>query len=375
MSFRLRTTAMALAMTTLLAATASAETFRASTFNAANSPNAQFLQDFADKTKEATGGAVEFEIFTGGALLPGEGTLPGIQTGVAQIANINASQIPSEMPYDNVVSDLGFLSDDQMALAFATTELRFFNEQLQAEIKRNDLVFGTAFTIGIWNIICREPIASLADLKGKLIRGTGGAQIDFIKHIGATVVSVPPTEIYTGIQRGSLDCTAGSPEFLTVFWRLSEVAKSVYLIPLGSLPTGGYFMNKEFWQARTEDERKAILDALSYATAKSLVEWSALIDDAFAVAKAENIALVEPTAEDTATLKEFSDAFVANFAAAQIEKRGIEDPTPIVNQMVALNDKWKTLLAGIDRSDVSAVKALLDQEIFSNVNIATYGME
>ncbi|MFN8682374.1 C4-dicarboxylate TRAP transporter substrate-binding protein [Paracoccus sp. P2] len=374
MKISLHTTALALALTALSAAPGSAETFRAATFNAANSPNAQFLADFAEHVKEGTDGAVEFEIFAGGALLPGEGTLPGVQSGVAQIANINASQIPSEMPFDNVVSDLGFLADDQMALAFATTELRFFNEQLQAEIERNDLVFGTAFTIGIWNIICGEPVQSLADLRGKLIRGTGGAQIDFIKYIGGTVVSVPPTEIYTGMQRGSLNCTAGSPEFLTVFWRLSEVAKSVYLIPLGSLPTGGYFMNKDFWQDRSEEERRAILDALSFATAKSLVEWGALIDEAFETAKAADIALVEPTPEDMTTLKTFSDDFVANFATAQMEKRGIEDPLSIVDDMMALNDKWSKLLAGIDRTDVAAVKALLDQEIFSKVDIATYGM-
>lgn len=110
----------ALSVGLCLAGTAAqAETFRAATFNAANSPNASFLQDFADYVKAGTNDEIEFELFTGGSLLPGEGTLVGLQRDVAQIANINASQIPSDMPYDNVISDLGFIGDDQMALAFA----------------------------------------------------------------------------------------------------------------------------------------------------------------------------------------------------------------------------------------------------------------
>ncbi|SFA62358.1 TRAP-type C4-dicarboxylate transport system, substrate-binding protein [Paracoccus halophilus] len=358
----------------LSGAGARAETFRAATFNAANSPVAAFIDDFAADVAERTGGEIEFELFAGGSLLPGEGTLVGLQRDVAQLANINASQIPSDMPYDNVISDLGFIGDDQMALAFATTELRFFNEQAQQEIQRNNLVFASGNTIGIWNIICREPISSLAELKGKKIRGTGGAQIAFIEHIGGTVVSVPPTEIYTGLQRGSLDCTAGSPEFLTVFWRLSEIAKSVYLLPLGSLPTGGYYFSESFWQDRSVDERRAMLGALSRSTAKSLIEWSDLIDEAFETARQENIALTEPTPEDMATLTSFSDDFVENLAQAEITKRNIDDPTPLIEDMVRLVDKWKGLLAGIDTSDVDAVTALLDQEIYGKIDVETYGM-
>lgn len=353
---------------------AQAETFRAATFNAANSPVGAFLDDFAADIVERTNGTIEFELFAGGSLLPGEGTLVGLQRSVAQLANINASQIPSDMPYDNVISDLGFIGDDQMALAFATMELRFFNAQAQQEIQRNKLVFASGNTIGIWNIICRDPVSSLAQLKGKKIRGTGGAQIAFIEHIGGTVVSVPPTEIYTGLQRGSLDCTAGSPEFLTVFWRLSEIAKSVYLLPLGSLPTGGYYFSKSFWQDRSIEERQAILSALSRSTAKSLIEWSVLIDDAFETARQKDIALNEPSLEDLAVLASFSDEFVRTLAQTEMDKRKIEDPTPLIDEMVRLVEKWKGLLGSIDASDIDAVTALLDQEIYGKIDVETYGM-
>ncbi len=354
---------------------ASAELFRASTYNAANSPTTDFLEDFAERIKTVTDGEIEFEIYPGGTLIPGEKSLVGLTSGVSQLANVNASQLPSDLPFDNVISDLGFIGSDQMALDFAATELRYTNPQIMAEYAKHNLIYGAGLTIGIWNIICADGVVnSLADLKGKSMRGTGGAQLGFIDYIGAVPVSVPSTEIYTGMQRGSLDCVAGSPEFLTVFWRLSELAKSDYLLSLGSLPTGGFFMNQDFWRERTPEQRRKILDSLSYASANLMVNYAGIIDHAFDTARAEDIALVEPTEEDLATLKTYSDDFVANLAQTSMEKRGIEDPTPLIEDMVALVDKWNTLLSEIDRTDVTAVKALLDREIYGKIDVETYGL-
>lgn len=140
------------------------------------------------------------------------------------------------------------------------------------------------------------------------------------------------------------------------------------------MPTGGYYFSKSFWQDRTAEERGVLLDSLSRATAKSMVDWTGLIDEAFETARQENIALIEPTAEDAATLESFSGTFVSTLPEAEIARRGIEDPTPLIDDMVLLVDKWKSLLAEVDRSNVDEVTALLDREIFDKIDIETYGM-
>lgn len=360
----------------LSAISAKADDFRAATWNAAGSVNDRFLTDFAKQTKEATKGKINFEVFPGGVLMPPDGTLPALSAGVAQLANITAAYIPSEMPVDAVTADLSFAADDQLALAFAKTEVTFFNKQMQDEIKKKKgIVFVTGFSIGIYNPICNFDLKSMAGLSGKKVRTSSTAQIDFVTKYGGVPVSVPASEIYTGMQRGSLDCALGDPLFLTEFFKLSEVAKSVYQLPLGSNANGGYYMNKDFWKSRTPEERKIMLHALARATAASMVDYGSRIDHAWDVSKKAGIALNKPTAEDEKSLETFKADFVKTLAQAEMKKRGISDPTDLINQMLDAMKKWKKLLAGIDRHNVDQVTQLLDQQIFDKIDVKTYGTD
>ncbi|APZ55239.1 C4-dicarboxylate TRAP transporter substrate-binding protein [Salipiger abyssi] len=354
---------------------AAAETFRAATWNVSGSPNDVFLNDFADQVREATGGEIDFEIFPGGVLLPADGTLPGIASGVAQLANITAAYIPSDMPVDAVTADLSFAADDQLALAFAKTEVGFFNEQMQKEIRGHDLVFVTSFSIGIYYPICSFDLSSVDDLDGRKVRTSSATQIEFATQYGAVPVSVPASEIYTGIQRGSLDCAFGDALFLTDYFKLNEVAQSVYRLPLGSNATGGYYMNEDFWAERTPEERRAMFKALSRATARSMIGYQAKVDQAWEAAEAAGVALNEPSEADMAALAEFNEAFIAKLAQSEMDKRGIDDPTQLIDDMVAAMDKWKGLLEEVDTTDLDAVTALLDQEIFDRIDVETYGLD
>lgn len=366
----------ALAMTLgLTGLSASAETFRLATWNGANSANDKFLNDFANVANEASGGSLEFEVYPGGALLPAKGTLEGLQQGVAQLANITAAYIPSKMPVDFVIADMSFVADDQLALAFAKTEVSFFNEQMQEELKGLDLVFATGFSIGIYNFICGFEADSIDDFEGRKIRTSSDAQVGFVNAIGGVAVSAPGNEIYTGIQRGTLDCTAGTPLFLTDFFKLSEVAKSVYQIPLGSNANGGYYMNKDFWADRTADERRIILDSLADATARSMVAWAGNIDHAWEVSTEAGVALNAPEEAGLSALEEYTGGFMSGLASGAMESRGIADPTPLIDDVNASIAKWKGLLDGIDRSDADAVAALLKQEIFDKVDVNSYGLD
>lgn len=358
----------------LCAGQAHAEKFRAATWNPAGSANDKFLTDFANLARDASKGAIDFEVFPGGVLMPAQGTLEGMQKGVADIANITAAYIPSKMPVDFVTANLSFVADDQMALAFAKTEVTFFNPQMQEELKKLHVVFATGFTIGIYNLICGFEAHDLADFQGKKVRTSSDAQAGFINEIGGVPVNAPASEIYTGMQRGTIDCTAGSPLFLTDFAKLAEVAKSDYLIPLGSNANGGYYFNQDFWKNRTPDERKLLLHALSESTAREMIEWGGNIDKAWQAAKDHNVELVKPTDADLATLAAYKKEFISNLAKESMEKSGIDDPTDLINQMTAAMDKWKKLLDGVDRSNVEQVSNLLNKEIFDKIDVNTYGL-
>jgi len=55
-------------------------------------------------------------------------------------------------------------------------------------------------------IFCRQPVSSLADLKGRKIRTFGASLNDFVTAIGAQPVSIGFPEVYSALERGVADC-------------------------------------------------------------------------------------------------------------------------------------------------------------------------
>jgi TRAP-type transport system periplasmic protein len=370
--FKIAASALALGFC-LAAGAANAQTFRASTFNATTSPVSQFLTDFAKDIDPATNGKIKFEVFYGGALLPPDGHLKGTGTGIVQMGQITGVYHQAELPFTNVLADMSFVADDLMTLAYAYTEAKIFNPQLQGELKDKNLVFGSAFTIGIYNYICAGQVAKLEDLAGKKIRAITFPQVEFAKSIGAVPVNVVAPELYTGLQRGSLDCTGGSPEFLTVFFKLNEVAKSVYKLPLGSSANDGYYFNKQWWQQRSLDERRAIVKVLARQSARVMMRLNAVIDDAWKVVADKKISVVEPEAAAKAKLEAFSKQYLADLPKIAKEKRGV-DAEPLVKDFSARLVRWKQVLATVDKKDENALTAMLEREIFNKIDLNTYGM-
>ncbi|WP_158279454.1 C4-dicarboxylate TRAP transporter substrate-binding protein [Falsochrobactrum shanghaiense] len=358
----------------LLAASPALAEFVAATYNPPDSPTGIFMQDFADSVKAATDGEIVFNVFAGGSLLPADGSLSGISANVAQIGQVTANYVPSDLPLTFMLSDVSFTADDQLALGMAYVQTKLLHPKLVAEADRNNTVYATGYVIGIYNYICRGNVAKLEDLKGKKIRTATGGQVSFSSSIGAVPVQVPSTEIYTGLQRGSLDCTAGSPEFMTTFFKLTEVANSVYKLPLGGNANDGYYMNKDFWKGLTEEQRDEIISILPAATARNAINLLNDVEGAWAATAEAGIPVNEPEPEALARLSEYKANFAAKLAATTMERRGVEDPSDVIAYFIEAQDKWKGLLAGIDPKDEVALTALIKSEIFDKLDPATYGM-
>lgn len=364
-----------LAMCLCFASLSAAETFRAATWNGVNSTTDSFLRDYASRVAQKTEGDIQFDVYSGGALLPAKGTLEGLQWGLAHIANITSPYIPAKMPVDFVAVDFSFTAEDQLALAFAKTEVSIFNAQMQAETNALDIVFATSYATDIYYFICGFDALAMEDFKGKKIRITSDAQAAFVNALGAVAVSVPANEIYTGIQRSTLDCTAGTALFLTDFFKLHEVAKSVYMLGVGSSANGGFYMNQAFWQQRTPQQRRHMLDALAEATALSMVEWSGRIGKAWQISRDSGVAIHQPEPAARQFLAAFTETFMQDLPRSSMQRRGIDDPTPLIKDLQASMAKWKKLLAEIDRHDVDAVATMLKNEIFDRLDENTYGLK
>ncbi|SME88096.1 TRAP transporter substrate-binding protein [Desulfovibrio gilichinskyi] len=112
----------------------------------------------------------------------------------------------------------------------------------------------TWLSAGAWdpcNFATKEPINSLADLKGKRVFTfpTGGR---FLKRFGVVPVTLPWEDVEVALQTGELDGIAwsGITEDYTVGW--ADVTKYYLTNNISGAWAGSYFANSDKWDALPE---------------------------------------------------------------------------------------------------------------------------
>ncbi len=330
--------------------------------------------EFAKKVEEATGGEIAFRVFSGGSLVPASASLQGVRDGVAQVTYHAGTYTPAELPIENLIGNMAFYNTDPFVMAMASTEFSMTNKAALEEWKRNGVVFGGGYSTSEYYMICNQPIQTLEDVKGKRMRMAGGAWSRFAEFVGAVPVSIPSSEMYTGLDTGSLDCAVTPGDSIDSF-SLGDVINSMNTLAIGNYYAGflwGY--NEAFWKGLSTEQRAVLFDQMAYFMAKGRVEFSADVDKAIDTAVANGMKVYEP---DQALVDALAE-FVASDEAALIasaKERGVADPEAILTVFKAIVDRWDALLEGVDRTDVDALAELARTEIYGKIDPATYGVD
>ncbi|MCZ4351234.1 C4-dicarboxylate TRAP transporter substrate-binding protein [Roseovarius aestuarii] len=363
---------VALAMAAGFAVPVGADTYTANTFLPPNHPQGKVLIDYAEDVREATGGKVDFEVFTGGSLLPPREGLQGLSDGVAQLGYFAGTYTPNELPLTNVLSNLAFNTSDMMVAALAYTEVNLTNELLQKEWADNNIVFVSGHSTDSYLMICRGQADNLAFFEGKKIRTPGGLWSRFAESVGAIPVNVPASEMYTGLERGLLDCV--NNEVVALKDRsLWDVTDSVNLAPLGTYFVGAAIaFNSPFWNGLDAETRSILLD--ESASALTRMEAGAFAGNVAArgEAEVEGITFHEPNEEIMNAIEAFRAADLAELLAGG--RYDVADPKPVVDAYLEAAQRWTELLEGVDYADEVALAEIVRKEILSKIDVEAYGM-
>lgn len=330
---------------------------------------------FVKEIAKATGDRVEFEVYSSGSLVPAPTTLQAIGDGLAQLGIVAASYTPSELPLSGLINDLAFLAKDDYAAAFALTEIGVLNPKLVAEYNKYDTVFLGGYSTPIYNFFCMKPISDPASVKGLKIRTAGTAQNEWVAFLGATPVAVPMTDVYTGLERGSLDCTLSDPTNLEFGYKFWEIVKHVNRLPQGASLGATYVLNKDFWAGLSPEDRRSILDLTGRALTRAQVAYHQGVNSALKGSVERGIVISDSDPAMETKLKEFQDGMLAGLAQRTMKARGIDDPTPIIEEYVTLIAKWSNLLEGVDRDDVDAISKIVNEQIYSKLDEKTFGLQ
>lgn len=343
---------------------ASATTYQASIYLPASYPQAKHAYaGMFDRVREATGGDMKFDIHYGGSLLPAKTTINGMRDGVADVGFVYPSYTPAELPIQAFLNSASFVADDSLAVSLAYAELNFTNPAARAEWDKFNVVFTGAFSTPVYHMMCNTEVTSLEQAKGKRMRTAGAAFTGLSDSLGATAVSVPIGDAYSGMQRGSLDCILADPtNMLTASF--NEVVSDMTVIPLGVVTGANWVFNKDSWNKFSDEQRNLLKDEMALALARTQLDFDQSVGASFTDAKERGISLHEAGADLTAHIDGYKAEFISNLVD---NATSVQDAQAIFDEYAQLQKTWSERLGKIDRTDEAAVAALIREHLMSKL--------
>lgn len=360
-----------------IAGVAAAEVeFTANSFYAAEHPHSKYgYIEWAKMVEEMSGGELKPNVYTGTVLLAPRANLQGIRDNVVQVAHHAAVYTPSEMPVANSIQELGFNYSDPLTMILASTDFSMNNETQLQEWAEKGVVYLGSYATPPYVLFCREPVRTLEEFKGKRIRTAGSSVSQWVEKAGGIPVNVPSSEMYTGLERGTLDCASNAANDL-IDRSLWEVAEHTTMLSTGMYWTGPQWgFNPEFWSGLSTEHREILMEATARAMSRMIVEYVGSAEEKLALAKEKGNNVYEPGEDLLASAEEYRADSVETAYQTSQETYGLSNGKEVIDDFIATYEKWEDLLTDVDRTDENAVAELAMREIYSKIDASTYGIQ
>jgi TRAP-type transport system periplasmic protein len=318
---------------------------------------------------EGTHGAIKWKLVPGGSLANPRATHTAVQSGLMQGGLLIAPYIPNVMPSLNTLYSTIVFDDDVVAASGAALEVTTMKcPSCIEEFKKYNGLALSGWTSSPYYLACRTPVKSLADLKGKRVRATGGSA-DLMTDLGAVPVSATLVEAVSLLQRGGLDCFFGVYTWLKTFG-YADFAKYVTSTPLGLTGPAVNFWSRAAWDKMTLDQKKVFLKAASYISAALAIGQFVIENDQIRdeLKKTKHLQIVQ--GDDKAILgvahefeKKLRETNIAN-----AKRFGVPDPAGLINAYAEARVRWAKISKEVGR-DIDKFAAAIQREIYDKVDL------
>jgi len=216
----------------------------------------------AKEIESLSHGKIHVETYPSGSLLKESNIAEGIANNTANMGIFAMhwwSKVEPSLEWDTIP----FLVDDASAL-LKTLHGKLGEDVNKTLNKHGVTIIGWGFYgYAMSYINAKHPIKLPADLKGLRMRSEGKLSALFLKSQGATPVAVDSSEVYTAIQRGTLDGgVSGLSSIVSRKWfEVGKYITAIHYVPL-VYPIQA---NLQWWQGLTQEQRDIISKATSTA--------------------------------------------------------------------------------------------------------------
>lgn len=271
---------------------AAQDSLRFASFLPAALPQTQTDQWFADEVTKRSGGKLKIQVFAGGALGKPTELLKLVSEGGVQMATTSPAYFTSQFPLLSATNSLPLVFKDAAQVQRILPILYADTPGLQAELQQLNLRPIYWHSVDPYYMICRTPVRTLADMKGKKVRSYGDDVPRMLQAIGAIPVNLLPGDLYESLQKGTIDCTPYSLA-TAVSLKLHEVAKYVTFMNIGSPGGWPIFVNQKAWDGLSAENKKLVMDVSAAAGKVELDKFAESDTEARKVMKAAGVEFID----------------------------------------------------------------------------------
>jgi len=342
--------ALAMAVAAALPATAQ-ETYnlKFASYIGKGAAQSKAIEWWAQEVEKRTDGRVKTRIFYQGALLPAADIMKGIADGRADLGYMANAYHPAELPLSSVVG-VPFITSNAEAQMRTFQDLYENNEAFHNEWEKQGLHVLFFHPLSENIVGMREPASTLADFKGKSIRGLGYIN-QVLEIIGANPVAIAAPEIYEALQRKTIDGYSGFAFEVVTALKLNEVAPYTVATGTGNYVFAATPITKTLWDKMPEDIKTVLTDVSREYMVKVIEILKQTEDEVCAAIKAKGGTVAVLSDADIQTIRtevgdKINDRWVADASA-----RGV-DAGAFFNDYTATLAKYEkeaTYVSGVKR--------------------------
>ena len=272
-------------------------------------------QNFADLVGRATGGRLSIEPIFDGEGVGATEVLQATSTGLVEAGCPYMALHAGELPAGIVELGLPGGPPDLTGLLALFYEGGWLQAVREAYASQNLYNVGPYFQPGVY-LITKNPVNSLADLKGLKLRAPGGYG-KFVAALGAQPVTMAFSETYTALATGVIDGCASSNLVDYRDGKFYEIAKNFYPVPVTASQVSPFVVNMDKWN-ELPDDIKATVEACNVVHGNEQANKSTIwVGEAVAEMKAGGMVWGPgPNADDAAAWKAAADALLPEYQAA-----------------------------------------------------------